>query len=87
MLSKARKDYRTSPLYLALLAAKAALRDETARLKEGCNPAKTRRSKPGKAQREVMVQRKEARQSQLPLKPEPEDVAGTDPSLDELDSD
>lgn len=72
--SKARKDYETSPRHLALLAAKSALRDYTARLIQECYPTK-KRPKPGKAangDREALIQREEARQGQLPLEPEAE---------------
>ncbi|MFM0498923.1 DDE-type integrase/transposase/recombinase [Paraburkholderia caffeinilytica] len=71
MLAKARKEYEASPLRLALLAAKSALRDDTARLIQGGTPSKTK-SKPVKAanaDREALMQREETRQAQLPLEP------------------
>ncbi|CAE6871130.1 hypothetical protein R69746_08437 [Paraburkholderia aspalathi] len=66
MLSKARKDYRASPLHLALLASKAALRDDTARLTKQCYPEKSkrRRSKPAVRDREVLMQHEETLQVQ-----------------------
>lgn len=74
ILSKARKDYETSPRHLALLAAKSALRDYTDRLIQECYPTK-KRPKPGKAgnvDREALMQREESRQGQLSLEPEAE---------------
>jgi putative transposase len=71
MLAKARKEYEASPLHVALLAAKSALRDDTARLIQGCSPSKAK-SKPVKAanaDREALMQREETRQAQLPLEP------------------
>lgn len=70
--SKARKEYGDSPLPLALLAAKSALRDDTTRLIQECYPTKKRPkpSKPATGDREALVQREEARQGQLPLEPE-----------------
>lgn len=64
MLSKARKDYRSSPLHLALLMAKVELREETARLIADGGMAKrnTKRPKATRAEWEVMVQHEEMRQ-------------------------
>lgn len=74
MLSKAKKDYEKLPLHLALLAAKSALRDYTARLIQECYPTKKRpkRGKAARGEREALMQREEARQGQLPLEPEAE---------------
>ncbi|OAJ60560.1 hypothetical protein A6V36_01840 [Paraburkholderia ginsengiterrae] len=85
MLAKARKDYDTSPLRLALLAAKSALRDDTDRLIRECSPTNSK-SKPTKAtnaDREALMQREETRQIQLPLEPieeadEPDDIQNDD---------
>lgn len=81
MLSKAKKDYETSPLRLALLAAKSALRDDTDRLIRECSPtsSKSKRAKPTNADREALVQREETRQIPLPLETieeadEPDDI-------------
>jgi len=64
ILSKARKDYKSSPLYIALLAAKANLREFTAKIKDTQSPEKPkpRRSKAEKSQaREVLIQHEETR--------------------------
>ncbi|WP_416448079.1 Mu transposase C-terminal domain-containing protein [Paraburkholderia sp. LFS083] len=85
MLAKARKDYDTSPLRLALLAAKSALRDDTDRLIRECSPTNPK-SKPAKAtnaDREALKRRQETGQIQLPLEPieeadEPDDIQNDD---------
>ncbi|MFM0428439.1 DDE-type integrase/transposase/recombinase [Paraburkholderia aspalathi] len=80
MLRKARKEHRDSPFRYALLAAKAALREDTARLIEEGDPtttkrktkAKLKRQKAKREERELMVQHEEAR-PELPLEPEPDE--------------
>jgi putative transposase len=88
MLAKARKDYDTSPLRLALLAAKSALRDDTDRLIRECS-LKNSKSKPAKAtnaDRETLMQREENRQTQLPLEPIEEEDQSDNSQDDETDT-
>ncbi|MGN8134617.1 DDE-type integrase/transposase/recombinase [Paraburkholderia sp. 22099] len=80
MLRKARKDYKTSPFRHALLAAKVALREDTAKLIDEGNSttmrrkgkANVKRPKANRVERELMVQHEETR-PELPLEPDPDE--------------
>lgn len=89
MLSKARSDYASSPVRLALLAAKAALRADTAQIMEaGRSPqGKPKRAKAPKTDRELMVQLEETRQIQLPLEPESDEPSNEERQPEDINGD
>ncbi|MGJ8751098.1 DDE-type integrase/transposase/recombinase [Burkholderia pseudomallei] len=89
MLSKARSDYASSPVRLGLLAAKAALRVDTAQIMEaGRSPrGKPKRAKAPKTDRELMVQLEETRQIQLPLEPESDEPSDEDRPPEDVNGD
>ncbi|WP_322103921.1 DDE-type integrase/transposase/recombinase [Paraburkholderia sp. J41] len=87
ILSKARGDYETLPVRFGLIAAKDALRVDMAQIVEAGRSRKPKQAKAPKADRELMVQREETRQIQLPLEPESDESTHEERPPEEVNGD